>query len=224
MGNGEFSVFFDESRRAAMLHGLFASYYARVPEEQVIFDTNRSWTGSIPLLAELFPSARVICCVREVGWILDSIERIRARNPLQVPKMFTPEAAATIYTRAASLMDSSSGLIGSAWSTLREAWFSDQAHRLIVIPYESLARQPEPTLRRLYEELGYDPFEHDLQHVRYEEPEYDTQIGLPGLHSVRSVVGFEERAPAVPPDLFAKYANTNFWAQAELNPRRVAVL
>jgi sulfotransferase len=224
MANSEFSVFFDEARRASMLRGLFEIYYAKETKRRVVFDTNRTWTGRMALLAALYSSSRVICCVRQVGWILDSLERIRAKNPLHVSKMFTPETAATVYTRAETLMNSSNGLIGSAWSTLREAWFSEHAQRLIVIQYDSLARQPQRTLTRLYELLGQTPFDHDLEHVSYEEPDYDTQLGMPGLHTVRPRVAYEERAPGIPPDLFAKYADTDFWAHAELNPRGVAVL
>ncbi len=73
MANGEFSVFFDEPRRAAMLRGLFESYYGSVSGERVVFDTNRMWTGRIPLLAALYPQSRIICCVRDVSWILDVI-------------------------------------------------------------------------------------------------------------------------------------------------------
>ena len=80
MANTEFSVFFDEPRRASMLRGLFQTYYAHLPRDCVIFDTNRSWTGRVPLLASLYPKSRIICCVREIGWILDSIEGLWART------------------------------------------------------------------------------------------------------------------------------------------------
>lgn len=224
MSQGEFSVFFDEPRRAAMLRGIFDAYYAEISSDRVVIDTNRSWTGKVPLLATLFPACRIICCVRGVGWILDSIERLRARNPLQISKMFSAQTGATVYTRAEALMHSQKGLVGSAWSTLREAWFAEEASRLIVIRYESLARRPEQILGRLYDELGEPSFKHDFDHVSHEERDYDTHLGMPGLHTVRSKVGYEERAPRIPPDLFAKYEKTNFWDQPELNLRGVTLL
>jgi sulfotransferase len=224
MSNGEFQPFFDQARRATMLRGLFDNYYAHIVDQQIVFDTNRLWTGRVPLLSELYPRSRVICCVRDVGWILDSIERLRARHPLHLPKLFTPQAAATVYTRAESLMNAEKGLVGLAWTSLRGAWFSEHAHRLIVIPYENFVRRPEQTLRRLYEELDEEPYAHDLQNVRYEEPDYDEQLGLPGLHAVRAQVQYEERATCLPPDLFGKYSSTNFWTNAALNTRGVTIL
>jgi sulfotransferase len=224
MGTGEFSIFFDEPRRAAMLRGMFDSYYGHAKDDRVVFDTNRSWTARLPLLTALYPRARMICCVREVGWILDSIERLRARNPLQVSKMFSPQSGGTVYARAEALMNSQKGVIGSAWSALREAWFAEEATRLVVIPYESLVRQPERTLRSLYKAMEEEPFEHDFDHVHYEEPDFDAQLGMPGLHTVRPSVRYEERTPRIPPDLFSKYANTSFWSHAALNTRDVLVL
>src|SRR5579864_9070729 len=44
-GASEFAVFFDDERRRTLLRGVFEGYYAAVPAEHVIFDTNRSWTG-----------------------------------------------------------------------------------------------------------------------------------------------------------------------------------
>jgi sulfotransferase len=224
MANSEFAVFFDEPRREQMLQGIFRSYYAHASAGQVVFDTNRSWTGRVPLLARLYPNSRVICCVRDVGRILDSIERLRAKNPLQLSKMFADKAETNVYARSEVLMDSTSGVIGAAWTTLREAWFSDEAKRLILVTHESLVRRPQQTLRRLYEELGEPLFEHDFEHVSYSEPDYDAQLGMPGLHTVRSVVRYEEIPLCIPPDLFNKYAKTNFWAQPDLNERAVLVL
>jgi sulfotransferase len=223
MGVGEYAVFFDEPRRLDILRGLFDAYYAE-SHGRLVFDTNRSWTGRVPLLTTLYPRCRVICCVREVGWILDSIERVRAKNPLQVSKMFSPQNEATVYTRAEALMNSQKGLVGAAWTTLREAWFAEEANRLIVVPYESLVRQPERTLCKLYEELDEPVFAHDFDNVSFDEPDYDAHLGMPGLHTVRSRVHYEERSPRVPPDLFSKYANTSFWTRPDLNTRGVVVL
>jgi sulfotransferase len=101
-------------------------------------------------LATLYPSARTICCVREVSWIIDSIERLVRRNPLQPSRMFDYKASGTVYSRVETLMNPEAGLIGLPWRSLREAWFGENAHRLIVINYDSLANRPEQTMEKLY--------------------------------------------------------------------------
>jgi hypothetical protein len=77
----EYSVFIDDAKRQRILHGLFDNYYAGCPAE-VIFDTNRAWCAWMPAIARPFPDAKVIACVRELPWVIDSIERLVQRKRL----------------------------------------------------------------------------------------------------------------------------------------------
>jgi len=70
----ELSAMVSPEQRKRLLRGLFEGYYADNSAE-VIFDTNRSWTAKMPEVLELFPNARFICCVRNVSWVMDSLER-----------------------------------------------------------------------------------------------------------------------------------------------------
>ena len=125
-GATEFASFFTDERRRAVIRSVFDAYYAESPAGQTVFDTNRSWTARTALLADIFPDARIICCVREVPWIIDSIERLTRRNPLQLSKIFNYNPGGSIYTRVETLMDPEKGLVGLAWSALREAWFGER--------------------------------------------------------------------------------------------------
>ena len=220
----EFAVFFDDERRRTILRGVFDAYYAYLASGQVVFDTNRTWTGKAALLSNLYPESRIICCVREIGWIIDSIEKMLRQNPIQVSRMFNFQTGSSVYGRVEKLMNSENGLIGLAWSSLREAWFSEYARNLIVINYDTLVREPQVIMRRLYEELQEPLFQHDFNHVIYDEPDYDATIGMPGLHKVREKVEYQKREPCIPPDIFAKYADTAFWLKPEMNRRGVTIL
>ncbi|MDP2848188.1 MAG: sulfotransferase [Humidesulfovibrio sp.] len=224
MCGGEFGVFFDDARRKTMLKGVFDSYYGEDATGRVIFDTNRVWTARMALLDTMYPGARIICCVRDVAWIIDSVERMLQKNPLQLSRIFDYQPGNSIYARAETLMNADSGLIGRALSALREAWFGDFASRLIVVPYDTLAREPKQTLERLYAELGETPFEHNLNKVIYDEPDFDANLGMPGLHKVREKVEYRERQSVLPPDISARLAPANFWQQPELNVRGVTIL
>ena len=223
-GGGEFASFFTDERRRAIVRGVFDSFYADVPEDRVVFDTNRTWTARLPLLTQLYPAARVICCVREVAWIIDSIERLVRKNALQPSKLFNYRTGGSIYSRVEILMDPEKGLVGLAWNSLREAWFSEAAERLIVVNYDSLARDPGRVMARLYEALGEPPSAHDFDNVAYDEPDYDADLGMPGLHRVRPKIAPAPRQSCLPPDLIAKYADVNFWLNPKLNHRKVQVL
>jgi sulfotransferase len=223
-GTGEFSVLFDDERCAQMLRGVFETYYRHVRAGSVVFDTNRTWTAKAALLGTLYPECKIICCVRAIGSVLDSLERVRLQNPLKLSRLYANQTVDSIYARVDALMNAETGLVGLAWSTLREAWFSEAASRLITVPYDVLVKTPERTLRRLYAALDEPYFEHDFQNVSYEAPEYDDNLRTPGLHTVRRVVEYREPRPVIPPDLLAKYAKSHFWETPELNPRDVLIL
>ena len=223
-GTGEFAVHFDEKRCAQILRGLFDIYYAHVPATAVVFDTNRTWTSRVALLSTLYPHSRIICCVRDIGWILDSIERMRVEHPLKLSRIFTQHSGDSVYTRVDALMNAETGLVGAAWSTLREAWFSDAANRLIVVPYDTFVRTPAKTLQGLYEALDEPLFPHDFQNVVFESRRLDEERGMPDLHTVRPEVAYLERQPIIPPDLFTKFSKTHFWSQVGLNTRGATIL
>jgi sulfotransferase len=223
-GATEFASFFTDQRRRSILRSVFDAYYADTSPASVVFDTNRTWTARLPLLSDLYPSARIICCVREVSWVIDSIERLVRRNAMQPSKLFNFKAGGSVYSRVEILMDPEKGMVGLAWNALREAWFSELANKLIVVRYDSLAKAPSAVMARLYEELGEPTYEHDFQNVLYDDPAYDADLGLPGLHRVRPTVTFVERDTCLPPDIFAKYAEVNFWLNPKANRRGVLVL
>ena len=225
-GHTEFASSFSDEQRYRVLQSIFWSYHHREVEHQepVVFDTNRSWTARMPLIAKLFPKARVICCVRDLSWVIDSVERMVRRNPAHVSALFDGKTARHLYGRVDSLMDSDNGLIGQAWSSLREAWFGEHTDRLIVVRYESLTREPAKVMAQLYELLGETPFAHDFENVAYSEETYDHRLGMPDLHTVRRRVNFIERPTILPPDIFVKYADANFWLNEKLNTRRVRVI
>jgi sulfotransferase len=223
LSNQEFAPVTDDALRRRVLLGLFDAYY---PEQhaQVVFDTNRLWTGHLPLLAELFPQSRVVCCVRDVGWVLDSVEQMLAKNPMQLSAIFQFQRLGSVYQRVEQLMNPASGFVGLPLTNLREAWFSHLANRLVVVPYEHLTLHPERTLKALYEALGEPWFEHDFNALAFDAPERDAAVGMPGLHTVGQQMRAPRDVPGIPPDLFNKFAPAQFWKAPNQNPQGVQVL
>lgn len=107
----ENAVFFTPAQREAVIRGLFTNYYDALAPGRTAFDTNRGWTARLDLLARLFPDFRMICCVRHVPWIIDSVERLVRRNPFELSKIFDFDPGGTVYSRAEVLM-APAGLIG----------------------------------------------------------------------------------------------------------------
>lgn len=206
----EASVFINDAQRADVLRGLFVNYYGNIPEYDVIFDTNRIWCTKLPALSRLFPNMKVICCVRSISWIIDSIEKLSRQNAFELSGLFGFDASSTVYTRANSLAQSS-GLVGYALDALREAFYGEESDRLMLLEYEDLCKDPKHSLERLYDFIGEPRFDHDFDNVAYSAEDFDLKLGAKGLHTVRRKVEWIERSTILPPDLFNRFRNDMFW-------------
>ena len=219
----EAAVFIEDAQRRDILKGLFTSYYSSVQKEKLVFDTNRVWCAKLPALTDLFPNARIVCCVRDISWIMDSIERLVRKNRFELSGMFGFEPGHTVYTRI-NRIATSDGIVGYPLDALKEGFFGEQASRLILIEYEAVARAPESALRLLYGFLGEPYFEHDFENVQYEADDFDRALGSPGLHTVRGKVAWTERQSVLPPELFQRFENDAFWRRPEANIRQVPII
>lgn len=185
----------------------------------MVFDTNRLWTAKLPVLAMLFPNAKVICCVRDISWIMDSWEQLYARNPLELSAAFGFKADTTVYSRVSKLA-SSDGIVGHSLDALREGFYGPWRDRLMMIEYEQFVRFPEAHMHSIYQFIGEHCFQHDFQNVEYSADSYDASLGMPGLHTVSGPVRFTPRETVLPPDLFDRFKNDSFWKDKQCPPLR----
>ena len=218
----EFSVFIDDDQRKRILRGLFDQFYADAPVD-VVFDTSRAWCTRLPALVELFPRAKVIACVRDVPWIVDSIERLIRKNAFQPSSIFNYATGGTVYTRANGIAGAD-GMLGYAYDALKEAYFGEHTDRLLLVQYETLTRDPAKALEAIYHFIGEPVFQHDPAHVEYDASDFDTKAGTPGLHAIRPRVHVNERTTVLPPELFARFANDAFWRDQKNNLRGVRIV
>lgn len=210
----EFGPVISQLQRRNLLAGLFDSYYAEQLDKDVILDTNRMWCSKLPAVLDLFPDAKIIACVRNVAWVMDSIERLYRANPYENTKLFNDDNERnTVYSRVDTLAQRNR-LVGFPWAALKEAYYGQQAKSLLVVDYDLLVQAPEKVLRLIYEFIGEPWFGHDFEHVEYDAPTFDEALGLSGLHRVRPKVSFEARRTILPPDLFEQYSKLSFWTES----------
>lgn len=212
----EGAVFVDEERRKAVLRGVFQGYYYDIHAAKTVFDTNRLWSCKLPTLRKLYPQAKMICCVRHMPWVYDSIERLIRRNALLPSKLFGFEASGTVYDRFEAL-NRSNGLIGFAWTGLRQAFYSDDAENLLLVTFETLTQDPARAFDAIYRFVDLPPFKHDFDNIEFDVGEFDRRLGTPGLHSVKKKVEPEPRSTILPPDLFHRVAADTFWKDSTKN-------
>ncbi|MGU9851269.1 sulfotransferase family protein [Pseudomonas koreensis] len=217
----EFGAVIDTDMRRRLLRGLFDAYYADKADKPVVFDTNRQWSSRLPAISDLFPKAKVIACVRNVAWVMDSLERLYRANPYENTKLFGDAVERnTVYSRCETLAQRNR-LVGFAWAALKEAYYGEHADSLLIVDYDLLTQAPERVLRLVYDFIGESWFEHDFEHLVYDAPEFDQALGVAGLHKVKPKVALQSRRTILPPDLFKQYADLSFWLDGSASAANV---
>ena len=220
----DFSFDVSDAQRVALLRGLVDNFYSGQADAGVIFDTSRLWCSRMQLLGALLPGAKVIACVRHLPWVLDSMERLVRRHPVGVSKVFRFDTNTTVYSRVEALADPR-GMVGFAFQATKDAFYGQYAPgHLLLLTYESLARNPLAAMRAVYQFIGEPWFEHDFEHLAYNADEFDARVGMPGLHTVRPKVEPVERNSVLPREIFSRFANESFWMDPKNNISQVPVV
>jgi sulfotransferase len=194
-------------RRKNIVKSLFEGYYQEVDKE-VIFNTNRAWTLLTPQVKDLYPDARMIVCVRDIKWVLDSFELAHRKNPMSTNTV-TGGLAGTVYSRMEALMDEK-GIVGFPYIGIKQAITSDEKNLLMLVEYDQLCKMPKETMQAIYKFINEPYFEHDFNNVEASWDEYDSEIGIK-LHDVRKQVKYTPRNSILPPDIQAKFSNMEVW-------------
>ena len=213
--NNEFSVFMTEDKTRRLVNGVFDAYYDDIGEKEVVFDTNRQWSAHLSLIDALTPGAKIIACVRDPAWVMDSVEQLVRKNPFQKSRLFQNDAErATVYSRS-DVLARHDRLIGYAWSALKEAYYSDAADKLLLVEYDILCQRPEETMKLIYQFINEPWFGHDFDNVEYSAEEFDEKLDTPGLHTVKRKVEWKPRRTVLPPDIFQKLSELSFWSDGK---------
>lgn len=199
-------------KRQELIKGLFDSFYN--DSNEVCFNTNRGWTAETPLLKCLFPNFKMIVCIREIPWILDSFEQLNANNPFTIKPLYHHQQLSSVYERCSMLMGeipNTAGYVAGPLANVNQSIYSNERDHICYIEYDTLVKHPKESMMKIYEFLEEPWFEHDFNNVEASYDEFDDQTKIKGLHSVRKSVQYIPRRSTLPMDLWNKFENHSFW-------------
>ncbi len=194
-------------RRKNIIEGLFDGFYKHV-DKPVIFNTNRAWTLLTPQIKNMYTKSKMIVCVRDINWVLDSFESAHRRNPFSISTV-TGGIGGNVYSRVDDLMNEK-GVVGFPYIGIKQAITGNEKDMLLLVEYNDLCKNPEKIMRAIYAFIGQEYYEHDFNDVEASWDEYDAEIGIK-LHTVRKRVELIPRQFILPPDILQKYSNMEVW-------------
>jgi len=172
-----------------MMRGMIEGFYVeQLIEGKIPIDKNRTWTGQIDLLDDLFGCrVKIIYPIRP---IIDCCASMEKKNR---------KSSATTHGNNGNWLNEQStkgrcenfikddGVFGMPLLYLREILYRNQADRLIIVAYDDLLMYPQQTLDKMYDQLGLARFKHDFENIKQTIVEDDLMHGFaPGtLHKIR---------------------------------------
>jgi sulfotransferase len=195
-------------KKRKIIRRMFEAYYEDARE--VCFNTNRGWAAHTPMVRNIWPDSKIILCIRDVPWILDSLERINSKNPLSLKGIYGNTDCISVYERTHTVM-AIGGFVNAPLACTKQAIYSNEKDMLCVIDYDALTKNPENSMRQLYAFLNEPFFKHDFDNVADDYPGFDERNLMTGLHTVAKKVHTVNRKPTIPEDLWKMYADQSFW-------------
>lgn len=202
----------DINRRRKLIYGLFDSYYN--DGNEVCFNTNRGWSSDTGLLKDLWPDFRMIVCLRDIPWVLDSFERLNSKNPYTIKPLYNHQDLNNVYERTNMLMGqipNFPGYVAGPLANVRHSMACSERDQILYVEYDHLVRQPAAVMAHIYDFLGEPRFHHDFNNVEDSYDEFDTQAKISGLHTVRKKIEPTDRRTILPPDLWERWQVETYW-------------
>jgi len=195
-------------KRRLMIKAMFEAYYS--DGNAVCFNTNRGWAAHTPMIKTIWPDGKLIICIRDVPWILDSIERINEKNPLTLKGIYGSQELISVYERTHTVM-AIGGFLNAPLACTKQAIYSNEKDIICVVDYDAITKHPENTMRQIYSFLNEPYFNHDFDNVEDNYNNFDDKVSMTGLHTIKKKVEWTQRKPIIPEDLWKMYADQSFW-------------
>jgi len=172
---------------AGFCKGGIESYFNAITDKKYVMDKSRGWGVYRPFLESFYPNPKIICLVRDLRAVISSYEKIYRKNQHKADPIRDDSTArgTTVHKRVDEWMNPQN-TIGRAVERLFEIFRQGYDDKILFIKYEDLCLYPEDTMRKVYEYLGIEHFDHDFDNIEQITVEDDEVYGLTNdLHTIK---------------------------------------
>jgi len=198
-------------------------------EKPVVFDKNRAWTARVPFIeGYIGQQAKIIVPVRRVDEILTSILTMIHRNPFQEgqervnfvdEQLIKTNTPINDYNRCMYLLNGG-GIVYESLNSIKMGIDENFRDKMHFVDYNDLVSNPGKTLEDIYDFLGENYYDHELDNLSNKHRENDLNTyGLGDMHEVHSKLEKISPSPesVLPEEILSLYEenknNLEFWKQ-----------
>jgi len=207
-----------------IIKNIINQFYGDI-NQPVVFDKNRAWTARVPYIeGYIGQQAKIICPVRDIDEILTSMITMIRRNPYKEgnPRInFIDEQLVKLniplddFNRC-QYIAGPSGILGQSLNAIMEGFNQGFGDRIHFVEYKKLVSYPEKTLKKLYDFLGEEYYEHTFDDLQNNNRERDLiTYGLEDMHEVHKELKVTAPDPKkiLSEDILNMCKGMDFWRQ-----------
>lgn len=226
LSQDEFFLAYPKPEQASMIiSNIIHQYYFDV-EKPVIFDKNRSWVNRIHYIeGYLGITPKIICPVRNIDEILASFVSMHRRNPYQVngkinfmDEMLIKSNIPLTDDNRCEFLVSESGILGQSYLGIRDVLMKGHEKYLHFVEYDDLVNSPKETMKRIYDFLDEEYYEHEFDNFININNENDASTyGLSDMHHIRKELKKTSSSPEeiLSENILSKCKGLEFWRDLE---------
>jgi sulfotransferase len=166
--------------------GMFG-FYNSITDKKYVLDKSRGWGYYQPFLDFFYPNPKIICMIRDPRCIFASMENNYRKNP-DHSNMTNDSEMRNITTEQRIDTWAGSQPVGLAFERLRQVIKEQRDKSMLFIKYEDLTKNPADQVKRIYEYLEIEPYDHDFNNVQQVTQEDDLVYGIFGDHKIQTKV------------------------------------
>lgn len=228
LANDELYLAYPKQPQAAkIISSVLENWYGDV-DKPVIFDKNRSWVNRLHYIPGYFGiEPKVLYPVRNIDEILTSFISMHHRNPytgqgrLPYPdEMMVKNNIPLSDDNRCETLCSPAGILGASYNGLKQVYSEGRQKQVHIIEYDDLVNNPEETMRKIYDFLGEEYFEHNFEKIENIHRERDLEVyGLADMHEVKPTLTKTSLKPedVLSPNILEKCRGAEFWRMADVD-------
>ena len=204
-----------------LISSVIENYYSDV-DKPVIIDKNRSWVNRMHYIPGYFGiEPKIICPVRNMDEVLTSFISMHRRNTFDIngkinfiDEMLIKSNIPLNDENRCQFLSGPNGIVGQSYSGIQQALMEGKQKLIHFVEYNDLINDPKETMRKLYEFLGEEYFEHDFATIESRHKENDAEVyGLADMHDVRNSLEKVSADPKeiLPQSVYEKCQGAEFW-------------
>lgn len=219
--NELFNAFPKPQQAAELVANVITHYYSDV-SAPIVIDKNRSWVNRIHYISGYFGcEPKILVPVRDISEILASFIALHRNSPHEIngkinfiDEMLIKSDISLTDDNRCQYLASSNGILGQSYNGIKQALLNGKEKQLHFIEYNELILSPNETMRKIYDFLEEDYYEHDFTNIKQLFKENDEQIyGFKDMHTVNKALKKSSNDPTklLSDFILNQCQNLEFW-------------